>query len=345
LALDYQTETRLRVTEKLRELSEKLPEAARLYLRYIADSRQPLTRLGYARDLALFFDFLSERGYGADPVKVKPDMIIEFSEYLALYERARKIGGKTVTVAVSNSARGKSRKLSAVRSFYRWMYRRGQIVTDPTALIEMPRISSKNVVALEPNEAADLLDAAEFGDGIPTDRGMALHEERKERDLALLSLLLGTGMRVSECVGIDLAHLDMESSAVKVTRKGGAETVLYFGEEVAAALRSYLVKRAAMKPLPGHENALFISRKRTRLRQRQIEYLVKNYARGAVPIKTITPHKLRSTFGTNLYRETGDIYLVADVLGHKDVNTTTARYAKVDENRRRLARTLRLRED
>ena len=123
--------------------------------------------------------------------------------------------------------------------------------------------------------------------------------------------------------------------------------IVYSGEEVEQALQTYMNgSRKSVTPLPGHENALFLSTQRKRIGIQAVENLVKKYARQVTPLKHITPHKLRSTYGTTLYQETGDIYLVADVLGHKDVNTTRKHYAAQDENRRRLAaKAVRLRED
>lgn len=114
--------------------------------------------------------------------------------------------------------------------------------------------------------------------------------------------------------------------------------VVYFGDEVAEALKNYMAgDREAATPLPGHEQALFLSTQRKRMGVQAVENMVKKYARQVTPNKKITPHKLRSTYGTSLYKETGDIYLVADVLGHKDVNTTKKHYAAIDDNRRRKA--------
>ena len=113
--------------------------------------------------------------------------------------------------------------------------------------------------------------------------------------------------------------------------------VVYFGEEVEQALLDYLEVRDTITPMAGHENALFYSTQRKRMGVQAVENMVKKYAREVTTTKKITPHKLRSTYGTSLYRETGDIYLVADVLGHKDVNTTRKHYAAMDEDRRRRA--------
>ena len=172
------------------------------------------------------------------------------------------------------------------------------------------------------------------------------HKKTKIRDVALLTLLLGTGIRVSECVGLDIQDLDFNNNGIKIRRKGGNETVVYFGDEVETALLDYLKQRTMILPESGHENALFLSLQNRRMAVRSIENLVKKYASRVTSLKKITPHKLRSTYGTSLYRELGDIYLVADVLGHKDVNTTRKHYAAIEEDgRRRAAKVVRLRED
>ena len=151
-------------------------------------------------------------------------------------------------------------------------------------------------------------------------------------------MLLGTGIRVSECVGLDIDDVDFKNNGITVTRKGGNQMVVYFGDEVQNALENYLeTSRAAATPPSGHENALFLSTQRKRIGVQAVENMVKKYAKQVTPNKKITPHKLRSTYGTNLYKETGDIYLVADVLGHKDVNTTKKHYAAIDDARRRQA--------
>ncbi|MCI8287253.1 MAG: tyrosine-type recombinase/integrase, partial [Lachnospiraceae bacterium] len=132
---------------------------------------------------------------------------------------------------------------------------------------------------------------------------------------------------------------------IKIRRKGGYEAVVYFGDEVETALLDYLEERDRIIPVEGHEDALFLSLQNRRITVRAVENLVKKYASRVTTLKKITPHKLRSTYGTSLYQETGDIYLVADVLGHKDVNTTRKHYAaQQDERRRRAAQYVKLRE-
>ena len=202
----------------------------------------------------------------------------------------------------------------------------------------MPKLHDKAIIRLDTDEVVKLLDYVDHGGDNLTGQRKVYYEKTKNRDLAILTLLLGTGIRVSECVGLDIQDVDFKNNGIKVTRKGGNEMVVYFGEEVETALKTYLyTTRKNTVPLPGHENALFLSTQRKRMGVQAVENMVRKYAREVTPNKKITPHKLRSTYGTALYKETGDIYLVADVLGHKDVNTTKKHYAAIDENRRRQA--------
>ena len=151
---------------------------------------------------------------------------------------------------------------------------------------------------------------------------------------------------MSECVGLDIKDVDFKNNGILIRRKGGYEAVVYFGDEVEKALLDYLKERNTIIPETGHEDALFLSLQNKRLSVRAVEKLVKKYASAVTSLKKITPHKLRSTYGTSLYRETGDIYLVADVLGHSDVNTTKKHYAALDDDRRRMAASVvKLRED
>ena len=183
---------------------------------------------------------------------------------------------------------------------------------------------------------AILLEQVENGDKL-TEKELQYHNKTKVRDIAILTLLLGTGIRVSECVGLDIKDVDFENDGIKVRRKGGYEAIVYFGEEVREALLDYMEERTHIIPETGHEEALFLSIQNKRISVRAVEKLVKKYASRVTSLKKITPHKLRSTYGTSLYQETGDIYLVASVLGHKDVNTTRKHYATMDETRRRQA--------
>ena len=334
---------------KLRQVLSTLPAFCKDYFRAIDSTTTTKTRISYAYDIRIFFQFLLDenpafKNYAMTDFSVavldqiKAVDLEEYMEYLKVYQN----GDKTET----NGERGLKRKISALRSFYAYYYKREMIHSNPTVLINVPKIHDKSIIRLDTDEVALLLDYIEHcGDSL-TGQKRVYYEKTKERDLAIVTLLLGTGIRVSECVGLDIEDVDFKNNGIKVTRKGGNEMVVYFGEEVEKALKRYLEVRAGITPLAGHEHALFYSAQRKRMGVQAVENMVKKYSRQITTTKKITPHKLRSTYGTALYQETGDIYLVADVLGHKDVNTTKKHYAALDDARRRQAATaVRLRED
>ncbi len=346
----YHEQTNIDYTLRLREILKTLPPFAKDFFRAMEPVSSIRTRMNYAYDIRVFFRFLTENNplyahYRSDQFtlqdleRLKPVDIEEYMEYLKVYQRED-------SELVTNGEKGLARKMSALRSFYGYFYKRQAISQNPTLLVDMPKIHEKAIIRLEADEVATLLDYVDSCGERLTGQARVYYEKTKDRDLAILTLLLGTGIRVSECVGLDIQDVDFKNNGIKVTRKGGNEMVVYFGEEVRSALLNYMEgTRKAISPLSGHENALFLSTRKRRMGVQAIENMVKKYARQVTPNKKITPHKLRSTYGTSLYRETGDIYLVADVLGHKDVNTTRKHYADIDDNRRRMAATaVKLRE-
>ena len=345
----YREHTDMENTLKLRQVLATLPPFCKDYFRAIDTTTTAKTRISYAYDIRIFFQFLLDENpafkdhsmtdFTVDVLdQIKAVDLEEYQEYLKLYQS----GDKTET----NGERGLKRKISALRSFYAYYYKREMIHTNPTVLIDVPKIHEKSIIRLDTDEVAMLLDYIEHCGDTLTGQKRVFYEKTKERDLAIVTLLLGTGIRVSECVGLDIEDVDFKNNGIKVTRKGGNEMVVYFGHEVEKALKKYLEVRKNIAPVAGHEHALFYSTQRKRIGIQAVENLVKKYASAITTTKKITPHKLRSTYGTTLYQETGDIYLVADVLGHRDVNTTKKHYAAMDDARRRKAATaVHLRED
>lgn len=338
----YHEQVTIENVRKLREVLKTLPPFTRDYFRAIEPTTSARTRISYAYDIRIFFHFLLTENpalRGKTMQDLTPEIldqleavdIEEYQEYLKVYDSAEDNRLQT------NGERGLKRKMSALRSFYAYYYKREVIKTNPTLLVDMPKLHDKEIVRLDADETAELLDYIEHAGDHLTGQKKVYYEKTRLRDLAIVTLLLGTGLRVSECVGLDVNDLDFKNDGVKVTRKGGSEMMIYFGEEVRNALLDYLEVRDGITPVAGHENALFYSTQRRRIGVQAVENMVKKYAREITTTKKITPHKLRSTYGTSLYRETGDIYLVADVLGHKDVNTTKKHYAAMDDARRRKA--------
>lgn len=338
--------------KKLKMMLEELPPYCGNFMRGIEPHTSSRTRIGYAYDLEVFFRFLKRKNPAYSNMEIKEiplsdlDMlkavdIEEYMEFLKYPDTAARDIEDNINI---NKERGVMRKLSSLRSFYNYFYRREQITTNPPGLVDMPKISNKEIVRLDIDEVACLLDEVESGENL-TGRQKSFHKLNKFRDLAIMTLLLGTGIRVSECVGLDISDVDFKNSGIRIHRKGGDEVTVYFGPEVEDALRDYLDQRQQVTAADGSKAALFLSLRKSRITVRTVEILVKKYSRLVTPLKKITPHKLRSTYGSTLYQETGDIYLVADVLGHKDVNTTKKHYAALQEDRRRSARTaVKLRE-
>ncbi len=337
----------------LRKLLKEFPPFVSEFFRGIEEKTSSKTRIGYAYDLRIFFNFLITEGKFSynqiidltlqDLNSLTVDDLEEFIEYLSYYSQLDENQNKFLEH--KNNEKGKARKISAVRSIYQYFYRKRKLSNNPASLLEMPKIHEKVITRLEPNEVVNLLDEIDSGENL-TKKQKDYHQKNRLRDIAIITLLLGTGMRVSECVGIDLADIDFDSNAIKITRKGGNQSILYFGDEVRSALLNYISQRNTLYPKATEENALFLSLQNKRITVRAVQNLVKKYSQLSVKLKNISPHKLRSTYGTNLYRESGDIYLVADALGHKDVNTTRKHYAQMDDDKRRSAvKYIKLRED
>ena len=336
----YHQEEEIHNVLLMRNQLSEMPKYVSNYFRAIEYTKAPRTRLGYARDLKTFFEFLCNTNpslKGKTPIDIPIEVIDqlesedieEYMDYLKFYEK----DGQEYT----NDERSLKRKLSALRGFFAYLYKNKKIHANPTAIVDMPKIHEKAIVRMDPNEVAQFLDNVEFGNKL-SNHQQVYHEKTKKRDMALLTLMLSTGIRVSECVGLDIKDIDFDYDRIKIVRKGGYEAYVYFGEEAKQALIDYLEERNKIVTVDGHENALFLSSQRKRIAVRSVENIVKKYASITTPSKKITPHKLRSTYGTSLYQQTSDIYLVADVLGHKDVNTTRKHYADIDEWQRMKAK-------
>lgn len=321
-------------THKLRSVLATLPHFCLDFFRGIEQKTSLLTRINYAYDLRLFFSFLeNELGFNLSSMTARKlqDVTLTdfevFMEYLTLYYKDDN--------AIENGEKGIARKLSAIRSLYKYYYHKEIIDINVTTKLETPKIHEKPILRLTGQEAQRLLYIIDTGDGL-TPRQKAYQKKTQIRDMAIFTLFLTTGIRISELCALDVSDIDFAHNAFRVLRKGGNEVLLYFGEETKEALMRYIEERMH-KAMYSEHSPMFLSLQNKRMSVRALQELVKKYARIAVPLKEITPHKLRSTYGTMLYQKTGDIYLVADVLGHKDVNTTKKHYAAIDEQRRKMA--------
>ncbi len=344
-SLTYREEVDFKRTLQIRDICRELPQSCSDFIRSIAVTTGTFTRLAYAIDLRTFFSFLHQEriSFSDKPVRLLLDEdlsrlsqadLTAYTEYLTYYFKENSSEPNKVVI---NHELSIKRKLCSIRSFYDYLYKNQRIPSNVTELVPLPKIHEKPIIRLSRDEMIRILSEAQSGDSLSANQ-KRYQKLTAKRDYALLSLFLGTGIRVSECVGINIEDVDFENNAFLVTRKGGNQVVLYFPPEVAEALAEYLKERNEIEALPGHENAFFLSLQRRRITQRAVQNLVKKYSSVAAPLKPrISPHKLRSTYATNLYQETGDIYLVADVLGHSSVDTTRKHYADMTDARRRMA--------
>ncbi|NCB48628.1 MAG: integrase [Clostridia bacterium] len=334
---------------KTKEILSLLPVFCDEFFIGIEGQTSSLTRLNYAQDLKIFFHFLTTEIIDFSDKTVKDLTLCDLSKltstHLEIFMNYL-TGFYLNDKFFSNTATTKCRKISAIRSLLKYFYKKDKLSQNISAKINTPKIKEKEIIRLEVDEVVKLLDSADDPAKIFSKMQKAFNKVTRKRDLAIFSLLLGTGIRVSECVGLNIEDVDFKTNGFKITRKGGSQTVLYFSNEVADSLREYLEERKKNNKVSENEKALFLSLQNKRMCVRTMEKLVKKYSTACFPLKHITPHKLRSTFGTNLYRETGDIYIVADVLGHRDVNTTKKHYAAIsDDSRRNVANVIKLRKD
>ena len=338
----YHQSTSNQNTVKLRELLKTMPSFCRDYFRGIEPTTTAKTRIGYGYDIRTFFRFLMSENPSfknaqmtdirlSDLDQLQPVDIEEYLEYLKYYT----YDGQVFT----NDERGIKRKFASLRSFFLYYQKRDLLRHNPTVVVDMPKLHDREIIRLDADEVSDLLELVEHGRDHLSGMKKVYYEKNKQRNIAIFTLFLGTGIRVSECVGLDIEDVDFKNNRIRIIRKGGKEEYVYFGEEVANALKSYITEeRVHVKPREGHEHALFYSIQKRRISVQAIENLVNEYTSQITSFKHITPHKLRSTYGTALYQQTGDIYLVAEVLGHNDVNTTrNHNEAKDDEQKRSAA--------
>ncbi|MFA6170029.1 MAG: tyrosine recombinase XerC [Candidatus Margulisiibacteriota bacterium] len=257
----------------------------------------PHTISNYRRDLFFLTGFFKER-------KVNR---LSAREYLVQLEKN------------GFSKRSIARKLSAARSFFRFLMREKMAEVNPFDNLLTPKIPKKLPNFLYPEELARLLKAPKSD---PLGR----------RDLAILEILYSSGIRVTELAGLNLNELDLTEGEIRVFGKGSKERIVLFGSHAVTAVKDYL-RTARPELLTGQKSAaVFIGRRGTRLTTRQIERLIKNYAKKSGIVKKVTPHTLRHSFATHLLDGGADLRMVQELLGHVSLSTTQV-YTHVTKER------------
>ena len=209
----YREQEKIENTVKLREFLQELPPYVKDYFRAKEPTTSDKTRLSYAYDLRVFFRFLQE----SNPALMsKPMTDVSIADLSSL---------QPVDFA---------RKMSCLRSFYDYLCKRKLLPSNPVRLVDMPKIKEKAIIQLDPDEVANLLDYIENYGNQLTGVKLYHYNKQKYRDIAIVTLLLGTGVRVSELVGLNISDIDFKNNGIRILRKGGNEMIVYFGEEVEA---------------------------------------------------------------------------------------------------------------
>ena len=263
------------------------------YLRHLHVERRasPLTVKHYRRDLEAFCRYLEEQGVG------------RWAEADGGHVRA--YGGACYRKGLG--ARSIQRQLSAARSFYRFLQRRKHVAQNPVEGVPAPKAPKRLPGNLDVDRMVRLLE-------IPGDEPLAL------RDRAILELLYSSGLRLAELSGLDLASIDLADGTVRVTGKGRRERIVPVGRHARAALRAWLATRRALAG-PGEE-ALFVSRRGSRLMPRSVQARVRYWARRQGIDTRVYPHLFRHSFATHLLESSHDLRGVQELLGHANIATT-----------------------
>lgn len=337
---DYYKEQKQMQMKKLKELEKGLPTYVIAYLDEKELNSQTSTVMSYAYDLHTFFRYILESNPSCKNLQIR-DIPLDFLENLTfedINEYQKYLSYTDSGEKHMNSERGIARRMAPLRGFFKFACLHGYMNSNPTLGAAKRKKTPKNdIIRMNAAEVSTMLGTVK-NSNISSARQRKFCEKTRLRDTAIITLFLNTGIRVSECVGLDLEDVNFVAKTIYIVRKGGKSSVLYFNDVVTQALNDYIeLERAPLLGEHSDEKALFLSNRRQRMCVKSVENVVKKFAKESVAGKHITPHKLRSTYGTALYQETGDIRLVADVLGHEDINTTAKNYAAIEEAHRQIA--------
>lgn len=279
---------------KLKEAQEAVLD----YLHFLQVERQlsENTLASYRRDLESYIEHLHTEQ------RIEKLNDVDRTKILIYLESLRTNGKSTRTIA---------RHISSIRSFHQFLLRDKVTNHDPTVHLEMPQIEKKLPKILSIDEVEALIQAPDKS------------KPQGIRDVAMIELLYGTGMRISECIGLNLEDVHLTMGFVRVFGKGGKERIVPLGKSALEACEKYL--QHARYELQGkypRTDAFFINRRGKRLTRQGCWKLLKQHALNANIKKEMTPHTLRHSFATHLIENGADLRAVQEMLGHSDISTT-----------------------
>lgn len=311
-------EKEMMLQTRIKKQLENAPDVIHeYYYSLIGSGKSYETTYKYILYILAFIEYTFNSGCEADFYKkVKP---IHINKYIASL-RTKNVNGQMQRTSDSM----KCGHWSALRSFFQFLVP-SYIDANPVDGTQRPKNKDNpNVTYLEPEEIARVLRNVEA----------KAPRKLKNRDLCILKLGFSTGLRVSAIVQIDIDDIDFEHNQIRVTEKGDYDQYVMFGDNLKRQLQAWLVDRDKYFST-SDSNALFISQLDTRISADSVDYLFKKYAKG-ITEKHVHPHVMRHSCATNLYEQTGDIYLCSRQLNHKNVSTTT-RYAELSREKQKKA--------
>ena len=303
------------------------------------------TQLGYSIDVRIFLNYLRQYKFrnikknedfvASDMENVTPSDLIRFKAYLREYEiEYMSPSGKPVKRLCKNSAYGINRKLSAVRGMFIYLYKTEQISQNVTDKVDFAKLHQKIKKPLTSQETMQLIDIIYNGEKYFTGRTLTEYKNKKERDIAIFTTYLGTGIRVSELVNLQITDIDFETQSFIVTRKGGDQQEIFMPVQVRDVIHDYIYKNPDNVRDSG---PLFLGRGGKALTTAAVEKMLKTYCHAVGithPDKT-RPHALRRTFACRLLEDGVDIKMVAELMGHKNIEVTHKYYAQYSSQKRR----------
>lgn len=332
--MSYQENLYVNLDKKANRIVSHLPRFCKQYFDHLKNiNRSQRTQVQYAYDLQRFFEYLLKQKLikKIDYTHASAEDVLgtltlnHLQGYINSLEYYKSENKRKVT-----SPSAKARKVSSVKSFFKYYYRVGAIQNNPADLLESPKIPEKQLNILNRKEILRMLKIIQNSKEKSPILGL--------RNYAITMLFLGTGIRLSELVGINISDIDFEESSVLVTRKGGDLDIVYYGPEVKQALKNYIQNsRESLLTAKSDSSALFISNKHNRISIRAVEDMISSFAKKAGISEKVSPHTLRRSYGTYLYNATGDIYLVASVLHHSSVETARKHYVRMSDNHKKIA--------
>lgn len=331
---------------RLMNFLSNLPDFVFDYIEISYSGESINTQIGYSIDIKTFLEYLKQFKFKdverledftlAHMEQVTLRDLNAFTAYLKEYETDTvTIDGRHVKRVRKNSAYGINRKLSGIRGLFAYLYKNDLISQNVTDKLDFKKIHQKMKRPLTTQETIDLLDVIYNGEKYYEGRDLTEYNNRKLRDIALFTAYLGTGCRVSELINLDVKDVSFDTSSFVVTRKGGDEQEIFMPVQVENELYNYMQERAENKN--AKDDALFLSRLGKRMTAQGVEKLLKKYCAtvGIYDSDKARPHALRRTFACNLIADGVDIKMVAELMGHKNIEVTHRYYTQYAVEKRK----------